>query len=110
VRRYLAHMKRKSMAQKQKLFRIDATLAGAFEAFCRTRGIKQEHAAEAALFALIAMSPDQRERLFVALGEWKAEKEAQPSGPEDVAKAVAAALRRRATGQEAEASQARRPA
>ncbi|OPX23061.1 MAG: hypothetical protein B1H04_04175 [Planctomycetales bacterium 4484_123] len=99
------------MAQKQKLFRIDVTLAGAFEAFCRTRGIKQEHAAEAALFALIAMSPDERERLFVALGEWKANKEAQGGEPQDVAAAVAAALRRRrTTGRRARPAQARRPA
>ncbi|KKN00523.1 hypothetical protein LCGC14_1137020, partial [marine sediment metagenome] len=38
-------------SQKQKLFRIDANLAAIFEAWCQTRGIKQEQAAEAAAVA-----------------------------------------------------------
>ena len=83
------------MAQKQKLFRIDANLAAAFEGWCKTRAIKQEQAAEAALFQLIAMAPQEREDLFVSLAELKAAMEGEPSGGRDVGAMVTTALNRR---------------
>jgi len=92
------------MAQKQKLFRIDANLAAAFEAWCKTRALKQELAAEAALFQLISMPPEQREELFVSLAELKAAVESAPSGGKDVGALVAEALNRRS-----QAARERRP-
>ena len=83
------------MAQKQKLFRIDANLAAAFEAWCKTRALKQEMAAEAALFQLLAMPPQEREDLFVSLAALKAAMERAPSSGRDVGKLVAEALDRR---------------
>ena len=83
------------MTQKQKLFRIDVNLAAAFEGWCKTRAIKQEQAAEAALFQLIAMTPEKREDLFVSLAELKAAMEGEPSGGRDVGAMVKAALDRR---------------
>jgi len=56
-------------AMKQKLFRIEATLAAAFEAWCNLRGMKQEHAAEAALFFLLQMPPEEREDLLLSLSK-----------------------------------------
>jgi len=81
-------------SQKQKLFRIDANLAAIFEAWCQTRGIKQEQAAEAALFQLIATPAQQREDLFVALAKMKAKMASEPATASDVGAAVAAALAR----------------
>ena len=83
------------MAVKQKIFRIDATLAAGFEAWCQTRGLKQEQAAEAALFHFIEkMPPQEREDLFVSLAEWKAAVGSAPAAGAP-ASAVDAALRRR---------------
>jgi len=81
------------MAIKQKIFRIDATLAAAFEAWCGTRAMKQEQAAEAALFHLIAMAPQEREDLFLALAREKAKWASEPASAGGAAAAVAAALR-----------------
>ena len=83
------------MALKKKLFRIDATLAAAFEAWCQTRAMKQEQAAEAALFHLLGMTPQAREELFVELDRWLASQASEPASGRDVGAAVAAALQRR---------------
>jgi len=81
------------MGMKKKIFRIDATLAAAFEAFCATRAIKQEQAAEASLFALLGMSPDQREAMFLDLETWKAKQADEPAS--GAGRDVARALKRR---------------
>ena len=83
------------MALRKKIFRIDETLSTVFEAWCQTHGLKQQHAAEAALLQLIALSPDERQDLFITLGEWKASRESEPATQGDVGAAVAAALERR---------------
>ncbi|HUU21165.1 MAG TPA: hypothetical protein VM389_01390 [Phycisphaerae bacterium] len=98
------------MAQKQKLFRIDANLASVFESWCKTRALKQEMAAEAALFQLIAMPPEEREELFVSLAELKTTLESAPSGGKDVGKLVAEALNRRSEATRAKRRQGRQSA
>lgn len=94
------------MVLKKKLFRINATLSAAFEAWCRTRGMKQEQAAEAALFHLLGMSAQDREDLFVRLHQWRLNQAGEPATGRDAGAAVAAALQRR---RKAKARPKRRP-
>lgn len=94
------------MALKKKLFRIDATLAAAFEAWCDTRAMKQEQAAQAALFHLLSMPAQQREDLFIKLADWLANQAGEPASGRDAGAAVAAALQHR---RKAKARPKRRP-
>ena len=88
------------MKLKQKAFRIDQTLATAFEAWCEQKGYVQERVAEALLLWVIGTTPEQRDDLMHALAEHKARQADEPATGGAVGAKVAAALRDRRRAKE----------